>query len=299
MKSNKQKWFWILDLALFTGFLMAFFFDLTGLSLHQWLGVAVGGVAVLHLVLHWNWVKSLTCRLFEKNVGRSGMYYVLDAILFAGLFLITLTGLVISSWLSLALADYLFWRNLHVTVSTVSLIITLVKLGLHWRWVVKTAQKIFKSPERLQPVFQRFPLRPGFAVQPIRNEETVDRRHFLAMMGVVGLGSLVAVSNVLIKPTVQAANLTAEEIAALEQASVQQATATVQATQEATATGQVAAVEPTQVAPTAFPTSAPTAVPQQVAACVVRCQNGCAFPGRCRRYTDQNANGYCDLGECM
>ena len=85
MNNQKQKWFWILDLTLFTGFLVAFFLDLTGVSLHQWLGVAVAAFTILHLILHWNWVKTLTCRLFERNVGRSGTYYVIDAFLFGGL----------------------------------------------------------------------------------------------------------------------------------------------------------------------------------------------------------------------
>ncbi len=33
--------------------------------------------------------------------------------------------------------------------------------------------------------------------------------------------------------------------------------------------------------------------------CVVRCPNGCSYPGRCRRYIDGNNNGKCDLGECL
>ena len=185
-----------------------------------------------------------------------------------------------------------------MTVSIVSLVITLIKLGFHWKWVVKTAQKIFNLPKQDQPAFGGYPLQPRFAVQPIRSEKTLDRRHFLAMMGVAGIGSLVAVSNVLIKPSVQAANLTVEEMEAAEFASVQQPTETAQVTQEAISTTQVAGVEPTQM-PTTAPAETATVIPQQVAACVVRCPSGCAFPGRCRRYVDQNANGYCDLGECL
>jgi hypothetical protein len=33
--------------------------------------------------------------------------------------------------------------------------------------------------------------------------------------------------------------------------------------------------------------------------CVVRCERGCSYPGHCRRYTDSNQNGRCDLGECV
>jgi hypothetical protein len=45
-----------------------------------------------------------------------------------------------------------------------------------------------------------------------------------------------------------------------------------------------------------------TSVPatnQATSDCTVRCPNGCSYPGRCRRYSDGNKNGLCDLGECL
>lgn len=37
----------------------------------------------------------------------------------------------------------------------------------------------------------------------------------------------------------------------------------------------------------------------QTAACVVQCSRRCSYPGKCRRYVDQNGNNRCDLGECL
>lgn len=34
-------------------------------------------------------------------------------------------------------------------------------------------------------------------------------------------------------------------------------------------------------------------------ACQVLCGKRCSYPGHCRRYTDTNNNGRCDLGECL
>ena len=45
MKTHRPKTNWLIDLALFVGFLVAFVLDLTGLPLHQLLGVLVGAVA--------------------------------------------------------------------------------------------------------------------------------------------------------------------------------------------------------------------------------------------------------------
>ena len=42
MKSNPSKHNWCVDLILFVGLILMFFLDLTGIGLHQWIGIAVG-----------------------------------------------------------------------------------------------------------------------------------------------------------------------------------------------------------------------------------------------------------------
>ena len=44
MKQDKQKRNWIIDAMLFGGFLVALWLDLTGVAVHQWLGIAVGAL---------------------------------------------------------------------------------------------------------------------------------------------------------------------------------------------------------------------------------------------------------------
>jgi hypothetical protein len=46
---------WI-DAALLAGFVLACFLDLTGQEVHQWLGLAIGGLALYHLWRHQAWV---------------------------------------------------------------------------------------------------------------------------------------------------------------------------------------------------------------------------------------------------
>ena len=44
--------------------------------------------------------------------------------------------------------------------------------------------------------------------------------------------------------------------------------------------------------------NAATARNNAAASCTIRCGRRCSYPGHCRRYTDSNGNGRCDLGEC-
>ncbi len=293
---NKQKWNWILDAALMIGFLAAFFLDLTGLPLHQWLGIALGLTAVIHLVVHQKWVESVTHKFFGCCPMRTRLYYLLDAAIWVGFIMIILTGVVISTWLNLPLFNYETWKNIHVFSSIATLLAVVLKLALHWRWIVKTMGS-FTS----RPAVNRLPLpqTAGAALrtaqtQPVAVSKNVDRRQFLVLMGSLGLVSGAAIANVLIKKH-------SEEAAALIQA-----TATPQPTATAASQPTAAAAptdSPVQVEATAAPTvpvvqEAPVNAASEQS-CTVRCSRGCSYPGNCRRYVDENGNGLCDLGECL
>ena len=104
--NTKHTSHWLIDAALFTGLIAAFFLDLTGLELHQWLGAGIGVIALYHLVAHWQWVAAVTNRFFGRTSNKSRSYYLLNLAILAGFFIITFTGLVISSWLDLTLNQY-------------------------------------------------------------------------------------------------------------------------------------------------------------------------------------------------
>lgn len=281
---------WVIDAVLLTAFLFAFFMNLTGVLLHQWLGVLIVVLIILHFVNHREWVNCMIERFFKKTSGRARLYAVIDLALLFGLILITETGLVISSWFNLELTNFAVWRDVHVVSSIVTLLLAVVKIGLHWRWIVSTAKKIFGT---VAPAPQPVPV-------PVR-VKAMDRRQFLFTMGMVSLGSALAISNVLPRKTVATAEFSAEttQPTSLPTAALQtnQTTAS-----QATPAGQDVATD----APTVVPATLPTATLQPVAAqtiglvCSRGCPKGrhCSFPGQCRLFTDSNANNLCDLGEC-
>jgi hypothetical protein len=258
MKTNKQKHNWLIDAALFVGFLLSFWLELTGVALHQWLGIAIGVGAGYHLLAHWTWVKAVTGRFFKQTSNQACLYYVIDATVLIGLALMITTGLVISTWLNLTLTNYSSWWTVHVIASLATLAAVVVKIGLHWRWIVSTARRY---------IFTASSARPNQPM-PVPAANAVGRREFLRLMGGVSAVTVIAAGSALNALAQPASSTLTESASSLSTASQSKATQSTTSTQ------------------------------QSASNCVVQCQRRCSYPGQCRRYTDSNNNGRCDRGEC-
>lgn len=285
MKTSSQKQKLAVDISLFILFISTFFLDLTGLPLHQWIGVIAGAIMAYHLLTHFAWIKCVTRRFFNGTSGQARLFYGVDSLLLAGMLAILFTGIIMSTWLNLALPNYDAWHTLHVVVSIATLLVLMVKIGLHASWFQRVLSRPLVAPATPAAVV----VAPR---SPAAGAQGVSRRDFVKMMGIASVVSLVALSRAVDSLRAEAAQvvLANSETSALPTAAPTQASAT--ATSQPTA--RAAALQSTTA-----PTATPTATQVPVAACVVRCPRGCSFPGHCRRYTDANGNGRCDLGECL
>lgn len=292
MKESTQKQNGLIDAVLFVVFILSFFLDLTGLALHQWLGLAAGALALYHLARHWRWVIAVGLRLSERLKARAGWYFLIDFGLLFGFASIVISGILISSWLDLAWIDASVVWAYHVTTALLTLGLLLVKIALHARWILHTAHaQVLAAPR---------PSGKGIAAG---EEYARGRREFLKLMGAVGVVSLLAL---------------AKGASSLGQAQETQATASTGAVEGTATTAVPTVMDVPAAAPgstanataqsTAVPTptAAPTATAQANSAgssasqaCTVRCNRGCSFPGHCGRYVDTNNNGKCDRGECL
>lgn len=188
MKSNRAINNWILDAVLFTSFICLFLMDLTGIELHQWIGLAGGAIAFYHLLEHADWVEAVSRRMFGKTSGRARLYYLVDAGLLLGFSAIFISGVGISTWMTGIFGFSMDWVSFHINTSIVTLALVLVKLAAHWRWIMSTARKMFPAPK--PGATGR--LAPQSAPAAGRN----DRRDFLKLMGVLGAAAAVALLNV-------------------------------------------------------------------------------------------------------
>jgi hypothetical protein len=267
---------YIVDTGLAAVFLAGFFPEQTGLELHQWIGLAACALAAWHLVTHWNWVCSVTVRVFGKTSGRARLYYPFDAAILIGFLVVGVTGLATSTWFNLALSSFGVWMDVHVWAAILTLVLTGIKLAMHWRWIVATTRKIIsRQPRQTEtPV-----LRPIPATIPVRSGQQMSRRDFIKVMGTVGVASFIAIRS-----------------AAGGLSSLAETTSgdTGSASTGSSSTGSVNTegfTLPQNPSGSLSSSSGQT--------CSVLCNHNCSYPGRCGRYTDTNGNGKCDNGECV
>jgi hypothetical protein len=145
--SNSNKTKLILDIGTFLTFLVAMDPRFSGIAVHEWLTLALAGTIIVHLLLNWDWIASVTRRLFVKAMNGARINYVLNWLLFIDGILIMLSGVMISETampaLGIALPANFAWRRLHDMSANLALIILGLHLAMHWNWIVTTFKRVF------------------------------------------------------------------------------------------------------------------------------------------------------------
>lgn len=319
-KSNPTARNLTLDIALTAGFLASLKPYLTGMALHEILGLAVGGALVVHALLHRKWITAITCRLGCKMPVRTRVCYLLDALLMLAFGTLTVTGVLISQAVLPALGlsglPSLTLATLHNLAAWGALGALAAKLALHTDWIVSAVRcHILRQAARRTRRTVRCPEQAAGVRGTL-----YSRREFLSACG-LGLGSAMVLAlwrkwepmqvlaQGLVDPDDAAAaslsadvspSMSSQDATATVPASAvqEQATATITASPSETATVATGVSPAVTAAPTATLVPLPTSTPVQVIR--TRCPYGLVddpYPGRCRRYVDNDGNGYCDLSQ--
>ncbi|NTW01067.1 MAG: DUF4405 domain-containing protein [Oscillochloris sp.] len=140
----------VVDIGIFLAFLIAMAPHFSGMTIHEWLGIAFGATIVSHLVLHWQWVVQVTKRFFSKVQWSARLNYILNALLFIDMTVIIFTGLMISEealpLFGLELAHGGIWKRLHVQASDLSVFLVGLHIALHWQWIVNMLKRFLVTP---------------------------------------------------------------------------------------------------------------------------------------------------------
>lgn len=147
--SATLKNFW-LDIALFFAFIVDWNLRLTGLAIHEWLGIALGVLLVYHLLLHWKWIAAVGKRVVGRLPARERLKALLDILLFVNMVMLIASGLWISEvalrQLGVTAEPGFFWRRLHILSADLTLWLVGLHLALNWRWITNTARRYLWQP---------------------------------------------------------------------------------------------------------------------------------------------------------
>jgi hypothetical protein len=148
--ANQNKTKWILDLAIFIGFLIAMDPRSTGIAIHEWFTLAALVTTLIHLLLNWDWLAQTTRRFWANASSRARTNYVLNWLLFIDGILIMLSGILISEAVVPALGFDLpmnfTWRRLHDMSANISLLLLGLHTALHWSWIVNAFKSYIAQP---------------------------------------------------------------------------------------------------------------------------------------------------------
>lgn len=161
----------ILDITIFTAFLVSANPSLTGNTIHEWLSLSFAAAIVTHLLFHWKWLVKVTTEFFKKFFHQSRLNYVVDLLFFVAMTAVMLSGLMISkdimSLLGIQLDVSRSWKTIHSLASDASMILLGIHFALHWKWIVTNIGQYIVNPIRglSQPKAQT---PRGLVPQPVR-----------------------------------------------------------------------------------------------------------------------------------
>jgi len=167
----------IIDTTALVVFLVVFEPVMTGLAIHEWLGLAFAGVLIVHILVHWDWVVSVTTNFFKRLSLSSRLNYLINALLFIEFTVTVFSGLMISEavlpFLGLQSSHAPVWRPLHDLSADITLILVGLHFALHWRWIANTVWHFIFAP--IWRLFGSHKLEPSQATAKHDPEPTTGR----------------------------------------------------------------------------------------------------------------------------
>jgi membrane protein implicated in regulation of membrane protease activity len=134
-------------------------------DLHLWFGILMIAAAVVHILIHWKWIVSMVKRIFYEITHREsrfnnrsrinllinaavGISFLLAAI--SGIYLLFVPGGRNAIPDPQIIFTRTTWDLIHTWSGILMINAAVIHFAIHWKWVTKVTQKIFKS---LQPGF--------------------------------------------------------------------------------------------------------------------------------------------------
>ena len=138
-----------IDLVILLLFLVGFEPALTGGVVHEWLNLVLAAGVVVHLVMHWGWIRTSLRPDVAKLSRVSKVNLVLNIASFAVIVAMILSGLMISRYVlgtGTPVPRGSTWRELHETLGNLLFALIAFHFALHWNWLAHACTRYLPAP---------------------------------------------------------------------------------------------------------------------------------------------------------
>ena len=155
--SPRRRFIICLDAILLIIFILLLSPRLTGLPLHEVLGVIFFIPIVIHLLIAWPWIQNATRKFFKTVSNRTRFNFFLNAILFILVITELLSGFVISQvalpGLGIKTINDRSWRSVHNLPLNFVVFFTGLHIAVNWGWIVAAFKKRLSVPKQSREIF--------------------------------------------------------------------------------------------------------------------------------------------------
>jgi len=146
---------------------------LTGLELHEWLGLALCPLVLLHVVLQWQWFVTQFRRMLVRGAYRARVNAALNIGLLVMMAAVLFSGVIISKQVAPLVGESLgrsrIWSGVHGWFNLIVVVLVGLHLALNWDWLLAAMRR--RAGER--PALAGTPIGtaavPAFRYTVIRN----------------------------------------------------------------------------------------------------------------------------------
>jgi hypothetical protein len=124
--------------------------------LHTWSGILMIFAALVHIIIHWTWIKSTIKRSWQVILGKRSSFgtrltynIILDATIGVSFIICAISSVYFLIFPASGSAGQVFifnkttWDLIHTWSGVLMIMTALLHFGLHWKWVVNISSKMF------------------------------------------------------------------------------------------------------------------------------------------------------------
>ncbi|MFI5185652.1 MAG: DUF4405 domain-containing protein [Chitinophagales bacterium] len=156
---SRKRFIIYLDTLLLLLFILALSPRMTGLAMHELLGIIFFIPLIVHLLIAWPWIRKSFKQFFYKSTGRSRLNLFINAVLFLLVITEIVSGLAISQvtlpFAGIRTINDRTWRSVHNLTLNFTVLLMGLHIAINWEWIISIFKKrvytLNQTPVKLAP----------------------------------------------------------------------------------------------------------------------------------------------------